>query len=352
MTENQQNRGHRLIHLQTFEIHCNDLSEQELFCCELPRIQHSACPKEPLIEKSIEIVSVPEQFSKVSPISYQKAMADESLTLPKETSYDQENLDNLMTTILANCTCPAGPTGLQGPQGIQGEPGTNGTNGKDGKDGTDGIDGKDGLVGPKGSKGERGEGGIPGSNGIDGLKGETGERGEVGQKGDLGCKGSKGQRGRTVYNGPKGHRGDIGLPGYPGKPGLPGRPGERGPPGYSPSLAELISEYEVEAKIQYFVDENLEKNIQRNYFDNRVYGYITRKIEVQMADKLKKYDEAVELMEGKIQKMEKLKEVLTGLVEVLSGAEGNGVSMMNLGSYLGEGNPGPVVVFGLGYIVL
>lgn len=273
-------RGHKLVHYQNFEIHCNKILDNELDCCEMPGYESIKCPLDP---RRTEVVS------------------DESAAMrPQEIVAEKSMIESLFTDIMNNCTCPAGLPGIQGPVGEKGE---KGEPGQDGKDGQDGIPGADGIDGKPGAEGPKGETGPPGLPGKDGPVGDTGLQGPMGEKGDPGIPGLDGLRGppgETVHNGMKGHSGRPGRPGRPGVQGQPGIPGERGPPGFSPSKHDIISEYDLQVYIKYFVDDALRKLVADSYFDYNIHDFVLRKIREELDKKLADMNHRTEEMDEMI----------------------------------------------------
>lgn len=93
---------------------------------------------------------------------------------------------------------PPGEPGKDGEQGAKGEPGADGPIGPQGPPGEQGPPGKDGAVGPQGEPGKDGADGPMGPQGLPGKDGEPGPAGRDGEQGPPGPPGPQGPPGEGV----------------------------------------------------------------------------------------------------------------------------------------------------------
>jgi len=139
-----------------------------------------------------------------------------------------EQVQALITCMVANDQLGKGATGATGPTGAAGTNGTNGATGATGPTGAAGTNGVDGATGATGPTGAAGTNGVDGATGATGPTGAAGTNGATGATGPTGAAGTNGTNGATGATGPTGAAGTNGTNGATGATGPTGAAGTNG----------------------------------------------------------------------------------------------------------------------------
>ena len=142
-----------------------------------------------------------------------------------------EQVQALITCMVANDQLGKGATGATGPAGAAGTNGATGATGPTGADGTNGATGATGPTGAAGTNGTNGATGATGPSGADGTNGATGATGPTGAAGTNGATGATGPTGAAGTNGTNGATGATGPTGAAGTNGADGATGPTGATG-------------------------------------------------------------------------------------------------------------------------